>query len=402
MLTAEADRLFYMQFLYYFSSPNGDVPVDDATLSRPFLVRPFQEHRFMTLGDYFAAIRHFILREDGRFLSALLSRVWKRTVNISDIDTVMIRYEKYGTLYHIASVQVIHSPRKLTEDKHVRFTVSAAITAESKEALNREFDLLQRLGKGTPGYLPDVYCAHTIDVHGKEGTEVLLITTSEWFNNYHEWHFTRDAEGLERIIIWDMEAGYRFASEEQSYEIISQASAILTFYYDIKTTQRIFPWHHGAGDFVVRTAAERVDVKLISVRGYEPITIPEEFGRSDPSHALNLFLIETTVKMRLDKWEGMGESSCAGAAVVDAATNGFLRGLRMKQSKGETGAINVDEFIKRLATVPEDMLTNLLRSQMDEYRLRDSSDYTAISKHAEEHARRLYQAIQKQAKKRLI
>ena len=176
-----------MKTLYSFSSPHGDVAVDDATLARPFIVRPFQNHPFMTLGDYFLAIRDLILRENGQSLATLLRRLWKREVKIDEVDAITIRYEKYGTLYHISSVEV------LAGEQRVRLAVSAAITAESKEALDHEFDLLRQLGHQSKlSHLPQAYCKHAVHVQKGEGSETLLMTLSEWFENYHEWHFSRD------------------------------------------------------------------------------------------------------------------------------------------------------------------------------------------------------------------
>ena len=382
-----------MNILYTFSSPHGDVPVDDATLARPFIVRPFENHPFMTLGDYFLAIRDLILSEDGRPLTTLLSRLWTRNAAIADVDTIFIRYEKYGTLYHISSAEIVAGARR------TRLTVSAAVTDESKEALDREFGVLQRLGsQKSLSYLPQVCCKHAVQIRKAEGSETLLMTLSEWFDNYHEWHFSHDGEGRQRIIVWDMESGYRFMSEQETYEIIRQAATILTFYYDTETYNRIFPWHHGAGDFVVKSAEGAIDLKLVTARGYEPVAVPEHDPETGPSRAIILFFLETTVKMRLDKYEGMGESIWADAFVVGAAVDGFFRALRLKESEGHAFAIKVNDLMKQLKGFTEDELKRLLHAHMNQVGSRDSSDYAAISSHTDDHARDLYHAIQEQVK----
>ena len=417
-----------MKTLYAFSSPDGDVPVDDATFARPFIVRPLQDHPFITLGDYFLAVRDLVLRKEGQPLTALLSHLWKRSVEITDIDAITVRYEKYGTLYHISSVEIA------AERKQIRLTVSAALTDESKEALDREFDLLERLGsEKSLSYLPHVYCKHTLQVRKSEGSVIFLMALSEWFDNYHEWHFSRDETGRQRIMVWDMKNGYRMLSEEEAYETIKQAATILTFYYDTKTYHRIFPWHHGGGDFVVRategntdahgfargnlfsehgeregeaptalpvegaTRAPVIDVKLVTARGYEPITLPAEDGEIAPLRAVILFFLETTVKMRLDKYEGMGESTWAKASVVAAAVDGFLRGLTLKESRTDTPAFKVNDVLAQLKSFTQDDLKGLLRTRMNQAAGRDTSDYAAISSHIDEHARDLHQAIQEQA-----
>lgn len=384
-----------MKTLYAFSSPNGDVLVDDATLARPFIVRPLQDHPFMTLGDYFLAMRDLILRKEGQSLTALLGHLWKRSVDIAEIDAITIRYEKYGTLYHISSVEIA------AEKQQIRLTVSAALTDESKEALDREFDLLQRLGSDkSPSYLPHVYCKHAVQIRKAEGSETFIMALFEWFDNYHEWHFLRDEAGLQRILVWDMKNGFGLMSEKETYEIIKKAATILTFYYDTKTYHRIFPWHHGGGDFVVRTNEGTVDVKLVTARDYEPITLPTEDNEIAPLRAVILFFLETTVKMRLDKYEGMGESIWADASVVAAAVDGFFRGLTLKESEGNTLAFRVNDVMAQLKSFTQDDLKGLLRARMNQTAGRDTSDYAAMLSHIDEHARDLHRAIQEQVRTR--
>jgi hypothetical protein len=319
-------------------------------------------------------------------LIALLSRLWDREIGLGDIDDIIVRYEKYGTLYQIASVTIS------SREKSVKLAVSTAISVQAKATLDREFDLLHQLNGATGlPYLPQVYWKQTMAVQKEEGTETPLMSLSQWFEGYHEWHFSRNDEGRERVIIWDMGGGYRFASEHEAYEIIRQASKILCLYYDMETHRRISPWHHGAGDFVVKTGVDGVDVKLVTARGYEPIVLPDE--KAGPSQALILFLLVTTVKMRLDKYEGMGESIWAEASLLDAVLEGFFQAVRTKESEQREGAIKVDEFIFFLKLVSEDEIRKVLLTHLDKYYLLDSSDYALFSRHLDDHARDVYRAL---------
>lgn len=377
-----------MNVSYCFSSPGGDVQVDDATLARPFILRPFETHPFITLGDYFAAIRDFILRNSGRHLTHLLHSLGGLQGQPAGVESMIIRYEKYGTLYQIASVEIPAC------NQRVKLAVSTAIAASAKETLQQEFDLLQKLNCQRKGhYLPKIYYRGTTRIEKKEGSEILFMTLSQWFADYHEWHFSRNEEGSEGIIIWDMVGGYRLASEYEAHEIIRQASMILTIYYDAESYHRISPWHHGAGDFVVKTCNGMVDVKLVTARGYEPIAPLIGGEKIEPSRALLLFLLEITVKMRLDKREGMGEPFWAEAPVLEAVLEGFFRALRIKESEVDACNIKVEHFSRFLKSVNEDEIKALLCLHMDEYRIHDPSDAAVFQTHIDSHAYELYCAI---------
>ena len=378
-----------MNIFYSFSSPQGDVAVDDATLARPFIIRPFHDHPFIVLKDYFLAIKNLILRDDATSLLTLLSRLWKREVERTELDTLTIRYEKYGTLYHISSAEITAKTEK------VRIAVTTAVTDDSKETLEREVSLLERLNLQTRySYLPQVYCKHAVEIQKAGGSEKLLMALSQWFDTYHEWHFSKNPEGEERIIVWDMESGYRFLPEQQTYEVIRQAAAILTYYYNTQSFHRIFPWHHGGGDFVVKSEGGAVDVKLITVRGYEPFSLPEQVI-GDRFDAIVLFFLETTLKMRLDKYEGLGESTWVGdESLTKAAVDGFFQALKAREYEGENLAINLDEIIAHLKSLTEDELKRLLRTLVDRFVQRETSDYSAVSVHLDEHARDLHRALQ--------
>ena len=368
---------------YCFSSPHGDVVVDAKTRDCPFVVRPFENHPFMSLGDYFAAVRNFILEEGGRSLTGVLSGHWGRDVSLGEIDGIVIRYEKYGTLYQICSVDVLASERK------AKLAVSTAISTGAKETLEHEFDLLQQLNRQPYPYLPRVYRKQAVIVQKQAGVETLLMSLSEWFDGYHEWHFSRDEEGRQGVVIWEMGGGYRFVSKRETYEIIRQASRILTLYYNTHTYQRIHPWHHGAGDFVVKTSDGAVDVRLVTARGYVPLALSSENQKTGPLRALCLFLLELSTKMRLDKREGMGESTWADASILPAVMEGVLGALSAKEHEDGPEAVRVDRLISLLKSLNEDEIKAWLLSRLDEYRRHDESDHAAIAAHADEHAHSL-------------
>lgn len=379
-----------MNIVYCFSSPTGDVPVNNETLSRPFIAEPLQYHPFMVLGDFFDAVRDFILGKEEQRLTTLLSQLWGLKDNHDDIDTIVIRYEKYGTLYQIASTDIISG------DKNVKFAVSAALTPSARENIAIEYNLISELNTKTGlSYLPSVHFMDTQRIEKDGRIETMVLSLAEWFESYHEWHFSKDEEEKSRIVIWDMGGGNRFTSELESFEIIRTASKILTLYYDVDTTKRIIPWHHGAGDFIVHTAFGNIDVRLVTARGYEPFSFQDNSGPIDPYQGLLLFLMELTIKMRMDKMEGVGDTTWADNIFVAAAVQGFFQAMRIKEEiQGESGSFKVDTFIALIKALSQDEIEKLIHSQLDEYRALDTSDCQVIKAHLEEHARDLVNVLQ--------
>jgi len=70
-------------------------------------------------------------------------------------------------------------------------------------------------------------------------------------------------------------------------------------------------WHHAAG-ISCKEHWGVVDVRLTTARGYEPLVIFIEDQDINPVMALLYFFLDLTVRMRLDRWEGVGEIVWAG------------------------------------------------------------------------------------------
>lgn len=378
-----------MNISYFFSSPNGDVPVDSETLARPFMAEPMRTHPFMALGDFFYVVRLFLLDRAGPVLTSLLSRSWERDVTLRDIDKVIIRYEKYGTLYQIVSAEVISGSQK------AKFAVSVALTTTAQENITLEYNLISYMNTKTGlTYLPRVFCINSLDVEKDDRVETVVLTLAEWFEGYHEWHFSKNDIGKFTIVLWDTARGNRFVSDQEAYTIIAEASKILTFYYNVSGCERIVPWHHGAGDFIVNTDSGKVDVKLVTVRGYEPFAPPEVSQAIDPSRGILFFIIELTVKMRLDKMEGMGETTWADSTYVSAAVKGFFQAMKIKERAHEFDAIDVDDFMTTLRALSQDDIASLIDAYLEHNQAPGTSDYQVIKAHLKEHAQDLVSALQ--------
>ena len=289
----------------------------------------------------------------------------------------------------MASVEVMDGEHR------AKFAVSAALAPEAKAVLDDEFGLLKELNhKYQLPYLPEAYIKDEVKIQKGEKVDGFVMALSEWFEGFHEWHFTGGPAGREVMTIWDQEGGYRTASAPEAREIIRQASKILTLYYDTKTYQQIFPWHHGAGDFVVNSHEGGTDVRLVTVRGYDPIVSSESGGVIDPLTAIAYFFLNMTLKMRLDKSEGMGEPVWAPASILPGVIEGFFEALRTKEAAEDYHAGKVAGLIQLLRSLGKETLNHRLHALMLSYREHDPVDSAIIEKNLEDHAGELYQAIQ--------
>nr|HID58789.1 hypothetical protein [Desulfobacterales bacterium] len=109
-------------------------------------------------------------------------------------------------------------------------------------------------------YLPKVYFKKRMQLASGNRSETILMSLSEWFQGYHEWHLSIDNTDRQQAVIWDLEQGYRSALKEEIRVIYRDASKVLTLHYDISDFHQICPWHQATGDFVV--IGDREDVSM--------------------------------------------------------------------------------------------------------------------------------------------
>jgi hypothetical protein len=375
---------------YLFSAPKGDVPIRPDELIRPFKITPSENHPFLTLGDYFEAIKAFILKDYGKSLTVLLRKRLDESTGPDHITKLLIRSEKHGVLYHLASVEFF------IDDQTIKYAVSTAISERGKAWLNREYDLLRYMGEtfNLP-YLPKVYVKGQIEHQVGTRKESLSMFLAEWFEDYHEWHLSIDEKGKgQKLCIWDQQGGHRFATKKESFEIYKQASKILTLYYDTRNYSQIYPWHHAAGDFVVKTKDGKVQVKLTTARKYGPVMAFLEEEQINPLVAIIYFFLNLTIKMRLDKLDGTGEVAWAGDFSVGAAIEGFFESLRIKETQGKYHLGKVEHFIILLKAFSEEELNQLYQPLLEFYRGEDSEDFSVIKRNLESHTSSLNRVIQ--------
>ena len=183
----------------------------------------------------------------------------------SDIQEIRIHLEKHGEFYHPARIEtdVIGSVRSL-------LCSTSPYPTRGKKHIYGEFHNLKRLNtEFAESFLPRVYSLGEVTSAG--GIKFCMFL-GEWFQDYHEFHISRQTSGNQRqVCVWDDRNGRYYLSREQTLRLYRQAARIMTGYYNVTTFEHISPWHHAAGDFIIRLNQNNIDLKLITVRGYAPL-----------------------------------------------------------------------------------------------------------------------------------
>ncbi len=376
---------------YLFSSPEGDISLDPDDLARPLLVTPEKAHPQLPLGDYFDTIRKCILKDEGELLEDVFKNTSHKSLNLNDILEIKIRSEKHGVLYHLASVEVI------AREIRAKFTLSTAISRKAVECILQEHDILNRLNHHFQlSFLPEIYGIRKMTCHTVCGTEVeLVMLAAQWFEDYHEWHVAKDpANGELKLQIWDLKRGPRYASISEASMIIEECSRILALYYDFEDFSQIGQWHHAAGDFIVTTGKNRKpDVRLTTVRKYTPLMPVFSEKNFDPGIAVLYFFLHTTLKMRLDRLDGVGEKVWLEDFAVTATVKGLFEGLHTREAKGES-SFPVDKLPALMKSFDRDELRRVFEPLLNHLWEQDSEEAVFISIHLDSHISSVCRAFQ--------
>lgn len=271
----------------------------------------------LTYGDYFLAVARFCAADEGARLVKAASAKLSRPIVAADIQNVSVFLEKHGAFYHPARLLVTVAGETMA------LVVNVAASAQGRRTLPGEVRALQRLADQRPfGWCPQVF--------DSDATSDPPMFLGEWFENFHEFHLTRSSEVTDcAIAVWDGSNPAALLSDQQCKALYRKAALILTACYDPLTAGQIFPWHHAAGDFVVNVQEAGVRVRLVSVRDYAPMAglaaAPE--NERAALNALVVFLLHLSLRMRLDRIDGVGEMAWASDACLQPMLDGFFEGL---------------------------------------------------------------------------
>jgi len=356
---------------YLVASPAGDVPVDAVRLEYPLEADPLKTPYRI----YFRAITDFLSRENFQPLLGAVNERLQTDFDLSSLNEIIVRTEKHGALYHPASIEC------LTAGKKVKFGLNVAVTETGRNALKKEFIVLRTLQEQYRlPYIPKPFLL--------DEAYAMAFLLEEWFEGYHEFHIAKSEDGKQQMKLWEYGKGDWFLSSEQGFEIYRQAAEILTLYYDLSDFRLIYPWHHAAGDFVVKIEDnDQIDVKLTTVRGYEPFIGSGTNEAINPVLALFYFLLHLSIQMRLDKLNGVGDVVWADEKCVDATLAGFFLGLESKKAFlnycGSQG-----EFLTLLRSFSVDDLATTFKPIIKQYE--NTKDFPVIERNFGNHVDRLY------------
>jgi len=275
----------------------------------------------VSIGAYFLSVKQFLEQDGFRSVARAVGRRSGRKVPVSGIEKLHLHLEKHGAFYHPSRLVVF-------AEKRVSFAVNVAVSPIGRRMLPIEVALLRRLsGCGGRKKLPRVYAS------GAAGPGGLKIFLAEWFDRFHEFHLTQsEAFGGVRLCLWNEDRRLLLSDGEERC-VYRRASRLLTSLYDPDTFSQVFGWHHGAGDFVARLRPDGISVRLVTVRGYGPLVRFPKSSDENLRMALLLFLLDLSLRMRIDRLDGVGEVVWAGHRTLGGVLAGFRQGVTQSLAK---------------------------------------------------------------------
>ncbi len=318
-------------FKFFLSNQKNPV-TQDSGIWQDFLpvARKHDQVSFgqsISYGEYFSAARSFIEKDRFDNLLKAVSLVAKRSISLEDIKEIHVFLEKHGEFYHPSKIEVLHCGQK------IRFVLNVAVSDTGKNYIEKEYGALQKLNREPAlGFVPEVYGKGETDINDNNKVQMFL---GQWFDGYHEFHISGGPDKIKKIVVWDPEQGKRFLSSDQIQALYKKAAFILTRYYNTGTFEQIYPWHHAAGDFVLKQQNGKIDLKLITARQYHSFSEDDGKKSRDPAailEALLVFFLNLSIRMRLDRIDGVGKIVWADDIAVEGAVEGFFAALALKPS----------------------------------------------------------------------
>ena len=282
--------------------------------------------------------------------NALSARPAARTLSPGR-DRITITLEKHGEFYHPARL-VLKMP-----DAAISLVLNVAATPAAQTWMASEVAALPRVAARLPaGSVPVVYGQAAL---ARGAQPPLALFLADWFDGFHEFHLSIDRRsGRQGLIVWDTTRPPFFLSEQQQAEVYRQTAYLLTRAYAPESTEQIYPWHHAAGDFILRVDGGTIALRLITVRQYAPTLAGDHDALDDDARltALMVFFLNLSLRNRLDRLDGTGPAAWSAPVAVPATVTGVFQALDAKAAKALAGILKtyrVPELIETLEAVAE-------------------------------------------------
>jgi hypothetical protein len=340
----------------------------------------------VTYGDYFEATGAFIKKNNYEVILTALSCI-NEDIRLEQINEITISLEKHGPFYHPSKIEAV------TENSAIPFVLNVAVSQIGIECIHKEYFTLKKLdSEFSNSFIPAVYGRY--DFTGRDNLQIGMFI-GEWFEGYSEFHISKDpSDGKEKILIWDNLNGNFFISADKAIEIYRQASMIMTCFYNVHTFEQIFPWHHAAGDFVVKQTGDSLDVKLITARQYASLfqTKVQIKDQGLIFEGLLMFIVVLSIRMRLDRIDGTGDIAWADNMSVDGTIKGFREGIKIKTKSRVIPYNFIDEFRIYLQSRSENELLELSKAIINSFN-QSAPDISVICRNLAKHSSELFHAL---------
>jgi len=330
------------RFKFFLSSKNDSVREDDFIWSTPI---PLSRHQSPSIldqdsdilinhGHYFTAARDFLERDRYAIITQAVCQYLNRKILSQEIEEIRIFLDKHGEFYHPAKIETVLPAVKIP------FVLNVAVTDVGKQCAQREYRLLKKLNTQYPdSFVPKVYGQGSAFI--KMDRAEIRMFLGEWFERFNEFHISLDPDDKKyKIMVWDHEHGNFFLTPHQTMELYRHAAKILTYYYNVETFEQIFSWHHAAGDFVLTCQKDDIELKLVTVRQYRSMyenNIAIESIEPDSElilEALLVFFLNMTIRMRIDRLDGVGDIVWSDDVAIKGILQGFFEALALKPEFG--------------------------------------------------------------------
>ena len=106
--------------------------------------RHHEDGIFLTYGEYFNAVRRFLLNNRPDILPLAVARRTGRTITFSHIDSIRVFLEKHGEFYHPSRIET------RIDGSSLQWVLNVAVSAAGIRCLQREYSLLKTLNDTYP------------------------------------------------------------------------------------------------------------------------------------------------------------------------------------------------------------------------------------------------------------